>query len=469
MTDAPATLSTFGEDDSERHAQLRPALTFVLCSDRLGASSVRVELDPARPVEVGRGDGAEAVVSDDRSRLRIPDLRMSGRHARLLPTAAGWLFEDVGSKNGSRVDGVPVTRPVPLEDGQVLELGHSFFVFREDVPWRDLVSEPPPASTEPLVTLDASLAGRFHDLGRVAESDLTVMVQGESGVGKEVAARTVHARSGRSGPFVPVNCGALPDTLVEAELFGSARGAFSGADRDRAGYLRSADGGTLFLDEVGELSLLAQVKLLRALQERAATPLGETRAVPTDFRLVTATNRDLRTAVREGSFRGDLLARIAGFELAMPPLRRRREDLGLLIRRMARIRGVEVADHRFTRLLARLLMAHAWPYNIRELEKGFALALTFADNGRMDCASFPLEEDQAEPSLTVAPLSPEDEARRRELIRLLDEHGGNISQIARSMGKARMQIHRWLKLYGLDARLSRVRRAKSDASDGDRS
>src|SRR6266852_6634237 len=171
----------------------------------------------------------------------------------------------------------------------------------------------------------------MRKLEAVAASTVSVVLQGESGTGKEVAATAMHRLSGRVGPFLPVNCGGLPETLIESELFGSRKGAFSGADKDRPGLFRSADGGTLFLDEIGELPASAQSALLRVLQDGEILPIGATQPIRVDVRFLAATNRNLDAQVARGLFRADLLARISGFAVWLPPLRERREDMGILI------------------------------------------------------------------------------------------------------------------------------------------
>ncbi len=208
-------------------------------------------------------------------------------------------------------------------------------------------------------------------LGRVASTDCTVMLQGESGTGKELVARAIHDRSPRSkGPFIPVNCGAIPETLLESELFGHTRGAFSGAVRDRPGRFALADGGTIFLDEIGEMSPIFQVKLLRVLQEKCFEPVGGRKPVHSDFRVIAATHRDLSSMVEEGTFREDLYYRLNVMEIALPPLRDRPEDLPLLvhhfIERSNQRHGLKIdgCDAAFMKALQHF----SWPGNVRELE-----------------------------------------------------------------------------------------------------
>jgi DNA-binding NtrC family response regulator len=281
---------------------------------------------------------------------------------------------------------------------------------------------------------------------------LPIVVLGETGTGKEVIARAAHASSNRSGPFIAVNCGAIPANLVESELFGSRKGSFTGALTDRAGLVRAADGGTLFLDEIAELPLPAQVALLRVIQEREVTAVGEVKPTSVDVRIIAATHQSLDRLADTGEFRSDLYARLSGLTIKLPALRDRREDLGLVI---ANVVPRVVADRaiRFSRRAARALFAYGFPRNIRELEKVLGLAATVAGKAEIDLVHFP-DELQAPPKPSDAGRGAEpsvtDEARKAMLIQLLTVHRGQISAVARAMGKARMQIHRWIERFGID-------------------
>jgi DNA-binding NtrC family response regulator len=298
---------------------------------------------------------------------------------------------------------------------------------------------------------------------------------GESGTGKDVAARAVHRLSRRTGAFVAVNCGAIASELLESELFGAERGAFTGATEKRIGFVRAADKGTLFLDEIGDMPAPVQVALLRVLEQREVVPVGSHRAIPVDFRLICATHRDLKAQVAAGAFRADLYARIAGFDFPLWSLRERREDLGQLI--AALLPSIEGgAALTFSPEAVRAMLAHRWPLNIRELHKCLALASVLADTGRVELSHLPDDVRRAastpaasgisteasaalgkaaDPGLAsgngVEAVSPRDRARRERLMTLLDQHAGNVSHVARDMGKARSQVQRWLIKYGLDA------------------
>jgi DNA-binding NtrC family response regulator len=285
----------------------------------------------------------------------------------------------------------------------------------------------------------------------VAGSPLPVVLLGATGTGKEVAARAVHAASGRKGPFVAVNCGAIPPHLVESELFGHRKGAFSGALADRAGHVRSASGGTLFLDEIGDLPVPAQAALLRILQEREVVPVGDSLPIAVDLRVVSATHADLRARCRDGRFRDDLLARLDGLTVTLPPLAERREDLGTLIAAMLERAGAP--GKTLTLAAARALFAHEWPGNVRELEMTIARAVALAGAKAIDVGHLPEAlQDAARARVPVAEgaLSDEDRTLRSRLEASLTSHGGNVTAVARELGKARWQIHRWLRRFALD-------------------
>jgi transcriptional regulator with GAF, ATPase, and Fis domain len=286
----------------------------------------------------------------------------------------------------------------------------------------------------------------------VARSNVSVMLLGETGTGKEVVARVVHTLSSRRGELVAVNCGAFPPHLVESELFGHKRGAFSGATEDRLGLVRSADGGTLFLDEIGELPASAQAALLRVLQESEVVPVGATRPIRVNVRLVTATHRDLSALVDAGSFRKDLLARISGFKLALPPLRDRKEDVGLLVGTLLpRVLPEHFAQTTFCVDAARALFRYDWPLNVRELEKALGVAAVLARGGRIELEHLPAEVRQPPRAPTpLARLSPEELAHQADLVELLTRHRGNVAAVARDLKKGRQQVHRWMKRYGVD-------------------
>jgi transcriptional regulator with GAF, ATPase, and Fis domain len=362
-----------------------------------------------------------------------------------------WILEDLGSKNGTWIDGESIQQHT-LDDGDILELGHTMIVFRLIGGEYPDLDDWPAVSAPGLATTSPALAERLADVVRVAPSQVPVMIGGETGTGKELVARAVHALSGRKGAFVAVNCGALAANLLEAELFGHKKGAFTGAGDERVGLVRSADGGTLFLDEIGELPAAAQSALLRVLQEGEVVPIGADRPVRVDVRLVSATLRDLDDEVTQGRFRGDLLGRLLGVSVTLPALRDRCEDLGLiaamLLERIAPgVRPTQIAPDAI-----RALYAHQWPRNIRELERALAAACTLAGDC-IELAHLPPAIQASAPPARVTPppsaLSEDERRLRDELAAALLRNGGNVSSVARELGKDRTQIRRWMRRFQL--------------------
>jgi transcriptional regulator with PAS, ATPase and Fis domain len=291
-------------------------------------------------------------------------------------------------------------------------------------------------------------------LPQVAASDSTVLLVGETGTGKELLARAVHEASRRRPkPFVAVNCGALPDTLLESELFGYRRGAFTGADRDRPGRFAAAKGGTLFLDEIGEVSPALQVRLLRVLQERTFEPLGSNEPVASDARIVAATHRDLSALVRKGAFREDLFYRLNVVRIELPPLRRRREDVPLLVdhfvARFNRTQGRSVPG--VSPEAMALLLAHDYPGNVRELENLVEHAFVLCGDGRIEPRHLP------EDFLARAPESPPgrglgaavQSAEAASIRAALERSGGNRLAAARDLGLHKSTLFRKIRTLGI--------------------
>jgi sigma-54 dependent transcriptional regulator, acetoin dehydrogenase operon transcriptional activator AcoR len=428
-----------------RHAAGVPHLFEVLDCAAPGRKLARHPLTNADEVVFCRGDG----VARDGVRLRIgiPDRFISEAHARLCREGHRWRAIDNGSTNGTFVNGEPAVDR-ELEDGDVLEMGATHFLFRAGAPV-DPGSPPHPS----LATFSPALAAQLAPLPAIARSMLPAILAGPTGTGKELLARALHELSGRQGPFVAVNCAAIAPTLLESELFGHRKGAFTGAVEGRPGLMRSAEGGTLLLDEVADLSPPAQAALLRVLQEREVLPVGATEPVRIDVRVLAATHVELETAVAAQRFRSDLYARLAGFSFRLPPLDRRREDLGLLIGGiLRRHRGAQAT---FTADAGRALLRHRWPGNIRELEQCVAAALVLAGDGPIEVAHLPESVRRpgapapAIPGLRPRQLSAEDLRRREQVATLLRASHGNVAAVARSLGKARMQVHRWVKRFDL--------------------
>jgi len=470
---APATTQTQSEDSEGRPPAPRPFLFLVAEANQPLSPGARFDLDVVGEVSFGRGARGHVRTrgkagEPDRLAITIPDGWMSSAHARLVRRGGAWLFSDLGSRNGSRVNGASVLERT-IVDGDVLELGGAFFIFRRGLPAR-AGSEPDHEAADHLAVapgLDTLLPALASDLARVermSPSDVSIVVQGETGVGKEVIARAIHTLSQRSGPFVAVNCGAIPESLVESELFGHRKGAFSGALADRVGFVQAAEGGTLFLDEIGEMRPGSQTALLRVLQEHQVVPLGSSKPIDVDVRVIAATHRPLAQLTAGGRFRADLFARLSGFTLELPPLRARREDLGLLLASfLRRAAGARAEKITIAPPALRALLAYGWPMNIRELQKCIEAALVLAEDDKIGREHLPAFDAAAAPAATAdeAParpaarpakldLSAEEQARKQELEKLLVEHAGNLAAVARAMDRDRTLIRRWLARYGLD-------------------
>jgi len=387
-----------------RRATAHPTdyLVVGLTCDQPMQASARFVLSELDEVVLGRGGDRGARRTGRRLAVQVADPWMSSSHARLVRSEDRWLLEDGGSKNGSRVNGWPA-RQATLADGDLIELGCTFFVFRRKVPvvgeCADLDLSASRSQLADLVTCSPALERQFEALARIARTDAAVLVTGETGTGKELVARAVHATSGLRGPFVAVNCGAIPEGLVESQLFGHRKGAFSGATADQLGLVRSADGGTLFLDEIGDLPLPAQAAILRVLQEGEVLPVGGTRPAQVAVRVVAATHRDVDAMTASGAFREDLLGRLAGFRATLPPLRERREDLGILLAALLRKHaGADVEKVSFTPETARELYRHRWPLNVRELDNCIQRAVALCEGGRITLADLPFKAVPPAPS-----------------------------------------------------------------------
>jgi DNA-binding NtrC family response regulator len=291
----------------------------------------------------------------------------------------------------------------------------------------------------------------------VAPTGSTILLSGESGTGKEVVAKFVHELSSRSdGPFFSINCGALPESLLESELFGHVKGSFTGAVKDKEGLLVAAQGGTFFLDEIGEMSPATQVKLLRALQEREVIPVGATQAVPVDVRVIAATNRDLEEEIRRGTFRSDLYYRLNVIALHLPPLRERRDDIPLLVKYFLTITteaDPESPPITLVEEAMEALMMYDWPGNVRELENALERAAVVADTSELDESHLPQRVLEAPRPQLVSdrPLpNPAMEVIERAYIEwVLQSEGGNKSRAAEVLGIDPSTLYRKLNRFGL--------------------
>lgn len=403
--------------------------------------------------------------------LFLPVQAVSRVHAEVSWDAGRWVLRDLDSRNGIFFDGHAVKSAV-LEANAEARIGDALLKYvdegaraasnygingRMSHGCRRLVE-----STDLIggAQMDAIAA----EIERIAATQLSVMLLGESGTGKEVAARELHRKSGRSGQFHAINCAAIPATLLESELFGYRRGAFSGADRDKPGIIRMADCGTLLLDEIGDMPVEAQAKLLRVLQSREVYPLGATAPEKVDIRIVCATHRDLKRLIQIGNFREDLFARLNEYPLRLPPLRDRKEDIFLLCRTFLERLGKAHLELSYGFMLG--LFHYDWPYNVRELEACIKRSCALADGNVVTEALLPEAVTEALQDLTQRPsdsgglaIGPAFQPAARPLLRsmpsddelrsLLERHNGNVAAVGRELGKARMQIHRWMQRYGI--------------------
>ncbi|HWO11530.1 MAG TPA: sigma 54-interacting transcriptional regulator [Polyangiaceae bacterium] len=415
-------------------------------------------LGTSGPNRIGASPGSE---------LLLPVHAVSRQHAEISRERGAWVLRDKKSTNGTFVDGYRVSE-ARLEHGQELRLGDAVLKFVA----ADIEGHAPYRIDGGLAPGERRLGGAVpgliggYQMDRVARqidlvareapgaTPLSVLILGESGTGKEVVAQAIHQKSDRRGDFRAVNCAALPKDLVESELFGYRRGAFSGAIRDKPGLIRTAHRGTLLLDEIGDMPLEAQAKLLRVLQSKELFPLGATEPEPVDVRIIGATHRNLDQLLKEGRFRQDLYARLNEYHLLLPPLRDRKEDIFMLLSEFFRRHGGQNLRVTFPFMLA--LLHYDWPYNVRELESCAKRCVVLSEGNPLaeDILTDEIAREMKGYGREFAPGEPgKEEASapsREDLVSLLERHQGNVAAVGRDLGKARMQIHRWLKRYAID-------------------
>lgn len=385
----------------------------------------------------------------------LDDPTVSRFHAELLVDGERARLVDVGSSNGVVLDGVAI-RDAFVRDGSVIELGRKrLTVGFGDAEMRGVAQARDRFGT--LVGASEKMRRLFSVLERCAESDSTVLLEGETGTGKEAIAESLHEASKRAeGPFVVVDCSAIPHELVESHLFGHERGAFTGAVATRVGAFEEANGGTLFLDEIGELPSDLQPKLLRALEQRSIRRVGGAKRIDVDVRVVAATNRRLHEEVNAGHFRADLFYRLAVVRVAVPALRERIDDLPVLVPALLeRLGADEAAQQNMLKpaFLARLA-ASPWPGNVRELRNRLERFLVLGEDDAPDGAP-PSSDDHTDP--TIDPREAYQHAReralasfeRRYLSAVLSLHEGNVAKAAREIGLDRTYLHRLLRKHGL--------------------
>jgi two-component system response regulator HydG len=439
----------------------------------LAAGLAAMEFEPH---VVSTGDAAYAALSAEDFDLVLTDLNMPGLNGLEfceravanrpdVPVVVMTAFASVETAVSALRVGAEdfVTKPVQVEALglrlqrllRARELRHEVVRLREEVRQARRFDE--------IVGQSAAMTKVFELVDRVCDSDASVLISGESGTGKEVVARALHSRGHRAaGPFVAVNCSAVPEHLLESELFGHAKGSFTDAIVDRIGLFQRASGGTLFLDEIGEMPLALQPKILRALQERAVRPVGADREVPIDVRVIAATNRDLESAVEERRFREDLYFRINVICVDLPPLRARGKDVLLLcqhfLTRFARQAGKPIKG--LSPAAADKLLAYAWPGNVRELQNCMerAVALARFEEIAVDDLPEKIRDFKSSHVLIAASdpteLVPMEEVERRYVARVMEAVGGNKTMAARVLGFDRKTLYRKLERYGIQVEAS---------------
>ena len=436
------------EDDDETRLALSDAL------EDLG-HQVRSEPCAERALTALEHDDVDAVLTD----VRMPGMggielcrRLSGDRPN-VPVVVMTAYGDVDSAVGALRAGAFdfITKPFSV-DGVAEVLDNALDRGRSSPPVTRLSStELADESFHGLVGSSPVMRALHQQIGRAAATDSTVLITGESGTGKELVARAIHHASERSnGPFVAVSCAAVPHEILEAELFGHEKGAFTGAVQARIGLFEQATRGTLFLDEIGDMPIDLQPKLLRVLQERRVRPLGASREVLLDTRIVTATNRDLDQAVRAGQFREDLHFRIKVLHIHLPPLRERERDVLELAEHFLPRTGAE--PHTLTPEAEQQLLGYDWPGNVRELENAVQSAVALASGGRIGLEELPTTVRQRRSPAVATTEKPTtlEEVERRHIEIVLKAVGWNKARAARKLGIDRATLYRKLSRFGLD-------------------
>ncbi len=409
-------------------------------------------------------DGANVLFGrTQESAVHIDDTRASRRHAVLRRRGASLVLADLGSRNGTRINGDKlVGAEAPVAAGDVIRIGdvEAAVAVTEGIAtaWERDSQPPPSGAAGGVVIADAAMAAVFEVAQRLGRVNTTVLILGETGVGKEVIAEHIHRASERvSGPFVRLNCAALPETLLESELFGHERGAFTGAERRKTGYFEAAHGGTLFLDEIGELPPVTQVKLLNVLENRNVRRLGATTDVTIDARVVAATHRDLDAEVEAGRFRQDLYYRLSAFTVRVPPLRERRVEIALLAEMFSRQFALRagIGAPTISADAAAMLGRHDWPGNVRELRNAMERAVVLADHGVIEPGHLPAAVGAGASRTSRASSGAQSiddrlaDVERRALLDALEAEDGNQTRAAKRLGVSRSALIHRMRKHGL--------------------
>lgn len=442
MVDATATDHSALMTPPARQAQLCVSLVHHPDPALIGASRA---LEAAAPLVLGRG--ADALGAG-----RLDEKRLSRRHAELSLRSGKVRLRDLGSRNGTTLNGAPVTEAT-LEEGDVIGVGGLLLLVHRGEPRAE-------RSTHPTMCgVSAAMGDALVGIAKAARQDINVLIVGETGTGKELAARELHRQSGRAGAFVAFDCASVAPGVVQSELFGHLKGAYTGAETRRRGVVEQARGGTLFLDEVGDATAALQAALLRLLETRTFRAVGSSETRRADARFVAATLHRVDQPGAASGFREDLAARLAGWVVHLPPLRARREDIPHLAMHLGAQRAGRPV--RFDRAAMLRLLRHDWPRNVRGLKAAVdRLVIEGGGESVLRLASL------ADPEGWLGPAADEDlpEATRgrgtnpgaRALREALARHGGNVKAVAKVLGTSRTSLYKWIKDAGLD--LDEVRR-----------